>query len=64
MEKKEKNKRYYFVEVKQMQYFEVEVDEKNAPLTEEIFFNEYYSLDNCDLDTTIKEIREVSSWTL
>ena len=65
MKKEKNNKKYYFVAVKQMQYFEIEVDAKNAPLTEEIFFDEYYSLDNCEMDTTIQEIKEVDRlWTL
>jgi len=65
MKKEENDKKYYFVEVKQMQYFEIEMDAKAAPLTEEIFFEKYYSLDNCEIDTTIEEIKEVDRlWTL
>jgi len=48
-----------------MQYFEIEVDEKESPLTEEIFFDKYYSMDNCEMDTTVEEIKEVDRlWTL
>jgi hypothetical protein len=65
MKKKEDNKKYYFVEVKQMQYFEIEVNAKESPLTEEVFFDKYYSMDNCEMDTTVEEIKEVDRlWTL
>ena len=65
MKKEDNDKKYYFVAVKQMQYFEIEMDEKDAPLTEEIFWNEYYAIDHCELDSTIEKIKEVDRlWTL
>lgn len=48
----------YFIAVKQMQYFEIDIDEKDLPLTEDTFWEKYYSLQDCDLDSTIQEMEE------
>ena len=52
-----KTKKYYVV-VKQMQYFELEVQEEDLPLDEDTFWDSYYDIGNCDLDSTIEEIEE------
>ena len=41
------------IAVKQMQYFEIEIDKEDLPLTEEVFFSKYYDLGNADLNTEI-----------
>ena len=46
----------YFVAVQQMQYFEIEVEEDDLPLTEDTFWDEYYDIGNCELDSTIVEM--------
>ena len=48
----------YFVAVQQMQYFEIEVEEEDLPLTEDTFWEKYYSLQDCELDSTIEEMEE------
>ena len=48
----------YFIAVKQMQYFEIDIDEKDLPLTEDTFWEKYYNLHDCDLDSTIQEMEE------
>tara|TARA_B100001248_G_C27392442_1_gene463252 strand:- start:1038 stop:1244 length:207 start_codon:yes stop_codon:yes gene_type:complete len=52
-----KTKKYY-VAVRQMQYFEIDVYEKDLPLDEDTFWDEYYDIGNCELDSTIEEIEE------
>lgn len=52
-----KTKKYYVV-VRQMQYFEIDIDENDLPLTEDTFWEKYYSLQDCELDSTIEEIEE------
>ena len=52
-----KTKKYY-VAVRQMQYFEIDIDENDLPLTEDTFWEKYYSLQDCELDSTIEEIEE------
>ena len=56
--KKEANTKKYYVAVKQMQYFEIQVLEEDLPLTEDKFWEKYYSLQDCDLDSTIEEMEE------
>jgi hypothetical protein len=46
----------YFVAVQQMQYFEIVVEEEDLPLTEDTFWEEYYDIGNCELDSTIVEM--------
>ena len=41
-----KTKKYY-VAVRQMQYFEIDIDENDLPLTEDSFWEKYYSLQDC-----------------
>ena len=48
----------YFIAVKQMQYFEIDIDEKDLPLTKDTFWEKYYNLHDCDLDSTIEEMEE------
>lgn len=55
MDKKTKK---YFVAVKQMQYFELEVQEEDLPLDEDTFWDKYYNIGDCDLDSTIEEMEE------
>ena len=50
-----KTKKYY-VAVRQMQYFEIDIDENDLPLTEDTFWDEYYDIGNCELDSTIVEM--------
>ena len=38
----------YFVAVQQMQYFEIEVEEEDLPLTEDTFWDEYYDIGICE----------------
>ena len=52
-----KTKKYY-VAVRQMQYFEIDNDENDLPLTEDTFWEKYYSLQDCELDSTIEEMEE------
>lgn len=52
-----KTKKYYVV-VRQMQYFELEVQEEDLPLDEDTFWDSYYDIGNCELDSTIEEIEE------
>ena len=52
-----KTKKYY-VAVRQMQYFEIDIDENDLPLTEDTFWEKYYSLQDCELDSTIQEMEE------
>lgn len=52
-----KTKKYY-VAVRQMQYFEIDIDENDLPLTEDTFWEKYYSLQDCELDSTIEEMEE------
>ena len=52
-----KTKKYY-VAVRQMQYFEIDIDENDLPLTEDTFWEKYYSLQDCELDSTIEEKEE------
>lgn len=52
-----KTKKYYVV-VRQMQYFELEVQEEDLPLDEDTFWESYYDIGNCELDSTIEEIEE------
>ena len=55
MDKKTKK---YFVAVKQMQYFELEVLEEDLPLDDDTFWDKYYNISDCDLDSTIEEMEE------
>ena len=52
-----KTKKYY-VAVRQMQYFEIDIDENDLPLTEDTFWEKYYSLQDCELDSTVEEMEE------
>ena len=52
-----KTKKYY-VAVRQMQYFEIDIDENDLPLTEDTFWEKCYSLQDCELDSTIEEMEE------
>ena len=47
----------YFVAVQQMQYFEIVVEEEDLPLTEDTFWEDYYDIGNCGLDSTIVEMK-------
>jgi len=46
----------YFVAVQQMQYFEIVVEEEDLPLTEDTFWEDYYDIGNCELDSSIVEM--------
>tara|TARA_Y100000004_G_scaffold190047_1_gene246571 strand:+ start:2212 stop:2421 length:210 start_codon:yes stop_codon:yes gene_type:complete len=48
----------YFIAVKQMQYFEIDIDESDLPLTEDIFWDKYYDIGICDPDSSIEEMEE------
>ena len=56
--KKEATTKKYYVAVKQMQYFEIQVLEEDLPLTEDKFWDMYYDISNCELDSTIEEMEE------
>tara|TARA_Y100001963_G_C6731888_1_gene424368 strand:+ start:973 stop:1197 length:225 start_codon:yes stop_codon:yes gene_type:complete len=56
--KKEATTKKYYVAVKQMQYFEIQVLEEDLPLTEDKFWDMYYDIGNCELDSTIEEMEE------
>tara|TARA_R100000742_G_C4238924_1_gene58975 strand:- start:264 stop:485 length:222 start_codon:yes stop_codon:yes gene_type:complete len=56
--KKESGSKKYFIAVKQMQYFEIDVKEQDLPLTEEKFWDLYYDISNCELDSTVEDMQE------
>jgi len=56
--KKEATTKKYYVAVMQMQYFEIDVLEQDLPLTEGMFWDSYYDISNCELDSTIIEMEE------